>query len=370
MAHRTEEPEPISKSRPDVPLELEAIIDKMTAKSPIQRYQTAKEVAEKLRTWLNESGSGRGYSRISALMAEAMRAKQLAGQDTTRMQSAATEDTDLELASLDDEPTRSRSAREGKAGKTTSPDAKNKDRQSVAKNGLAPAAKTGDSMQENVRPPKASPPRAAHPIVAGGETVLPSIGADLLSVPLATEAVPAAALPAAAVAGKSLPQGMTALRPKAAQRSASTVISPWLWGSLAALGLIVLVSSSFILFGRSLTETAGEQLTAKDMPPAPAPATNQVTEGPGPKPGLTTAATSKADEGRPAKPPKASNGPPSKSGQPAIKAMSGAADPFSADSAGPRNRKWQDGGVREDPVVYRGDGRSNRYHTADHANRG
>ena len=76
MAHRTEKPEPISKFRPDMPLDLEAIIDKMTAKSPQQRYQTAKEVAEKLRKWLAESGSARTYSRISALMAEATRAKQ------------------------------------------------------------------------------------------------------------------------------------------------------------------------------------------------------------------------------------------------------------------------------------------------------
>ncbi len=74
MAHRAEEPEPIGKSRPDVPLELEAIIDKMTAKSPIQRYQTAKEVAEKLRNWLKRIGRrpqlfahfgthGRGHAR-------------------------------------------------------------------------------------------------------------------------------------------------------------------------------------------------------------------------------------------------------------------------------------------------------------------
>ncbi len=77
MAHQVEKHEPISKFRPDVPLELEAIIDKMTAKSPLQRYQTAKEVAEKLRAWLRESESGRtSYSRISALMAEAARAKQ------------------------------------------------------------------------------------------------------------------------------------------------------------------------------------------------------------------------------------------------------------------------------------------------------
>ncbi len=59
VAHKNEKPEPITNSRPDVPMDLEAIIDKMIAKSPFQRYQTAKELAEKLRKWLKESGSGR-----------------------------------------------------------------------------------------------------------------------------------------------------------------------------------------------------------------------------------------------------------------------------------------------------------------------
>jgi serine/threonine protein kinase len=57
MAHKAEEPEPISKFRPGVPLELVNIIDRMTAKSPAERPQTAKEVAEKLYSWLKESAS-------------------------------------------------------------------------------------------------------------------------------------------------------------------------------------------------------------------------------------------------------------------------------------------------------------------------
>ena len=76
-AHQVEKHEPVGNFRPDVPPELEAIIDKMTAKLPLQRFQSAKEVAERLRAWLRESESGRtSYSRISALMAEAARAKQ------------------------------------------------------------------------------------------------------------------------------------------------------------------------------------------------------------------------------------------------------------------------------------------------------
>ena len=109
MAHRNERPEPIVNFRPDAPLELITIIERMTAKSSAQRFQTAKEVAEKIRAWLRESAGGREYSRISALMAAAMRAKQ---QDSARAKLEPnggakrtwSESGDLELAALDDEP--------------------------------------------------------------------------------------------------------------------------------------------------------------------------------------------------------------------------------------------------------------------------
>ncbi len=58
MAHKMEKPEPIGKSRPDVPLELVEIVERMTAKKPVMRFQTAKDVAETLQTWLHESESG------------------------------------------------------------------------------------------------------------------------------------------------------------------------------------------------------------------------------------------------------------------------------------------------------------------------
>jgi serine/threonine protein kinase len=56
MAHRYEKPKPISDFRPDAPPELIAIIDRMIAKQPANRFQTAGEVAKALRTWLHESG--------------------------------------------------------------------------------------------------------------------------------------------------------------------------------------------------------------------------------------------------------------------------------------------------------------------------
>jgi eukaryotic-like serine/threonine-protein kinase len=50
-AHKAEQPKPISRFRPDVPLQLTDIIKRMTAKIPNQRYQTAGDVTEALHSY-------------------------------------------------------------------------------------------------------------------------------------------------------------------------------------------------------------------------------------------------------------------------------------------------------------------------------
>ncbi|MEN6458308.1 MAG: protein kinase [Thermoguttaceae bacterium] len=102
MAHRTEQPEPIIDVRPDVPFDLIDIIDRMIAKAPLQRFQTAKEVAEAIRRFLSESPSGREYSRISELMAAAMRAKQPPPADGKATKAPAPQE--LELAAIEEDP--------------------------------------------------------------------------------------------------------------------------------------------------------------------------------------------------------------------------------------------------------------------------
>jgi serine/threonine protein kinase len=104
MAHRVENPEPIAKIRPDVPAELIDIVAQMTAKTPELRVQTATEVAEKLKAWLQESESSREYSRISALMAAAMRTKQSA-EETGEKSESSKKEKDLELALIDEDVT-------------------------------------------------------------------------------------------------------------------------------------------------------------------------------------------------------------------------------------------------------------------------
>ncbi len=146
-----------ASSAPDVPLELEAIIDKMTAKLPLQRYQTAKEVAEKVRTWLRESESARtSYSRISALMAEAARAKQSSASGTAPAPSKATDRKEFEFATLDEEPSASSSTVRSSAVTTKS------GKLGMTKEGSAAALGTKDQEHPSAVQ-KAVPPVAKRP---------------------------------------------------------------------------------------------------------------------------------------------------------------------------------------------------------------
>jgi len=52
VSHLSEQPVPIVQQRPDVPADLAAIVERMLAKKPADRIQTADELAELLRQWL------------------------------------------------------------------------------------------------------------------------------------------------------------------------------------------------------------------------------------------------------------------------------------------------------------------------------
>jgi serine/threonine-protein kinase len=56
VAHQVNSPNPIADERADAPLDLAAIVDKMMAKKPEDRFQSAPDVAAALTTWLSEHG--------------------------------------------------------------------------------------------------------------------------------------------------------------------------------------------------------------------------------------------------------------------------------------------------------------------------
>ena len=65
MAHQAKQPKPISSYRSDVPDTLAAVIDRMMAKKPDERYQTAKETSAALFQWLAQNG-GDAWMKMSA----------------------------------------------------------------------------------------------------------------------------------------------------------------------------------------------------------------------------------------------------------------------------------------------------------------
>ena len=64
LKHQTTAPTSIAKVRRGAPADLVAICEKMMAKSPDKRYQTATDVAQALGAWLSKSG---GNNKLSAL---------------------------------------------------------------------------------------------------------------------------------------------------------------------------------------------------------------------------------------------------------------------------------------------------------------
>ncbi len=235
MAHRTEKPEPIGKFRPDVPYDLEAIIDKMTAKTPLHRYQSAKELAEKLRAWLNDSGSARSYSRISALMAEAMRSKQPPAEPPGGTASKRTEQSELELAMLD----------EGAAAKTpaSDPSGSAKLREAQAKEPPRPTGSSGRLAEAKPQPTGGSSGRLggrSTPKLSVPPSALPGLPPD----DLLSELPPAEAM--ATLPSRSGSHSQLKLpRPRRPQTVREFLKSPW---SLVVLAGAIFVAVILFLF--------------------------------------------------------------------------------------------------------------------------
>ncbi len=202
-AHRMEQPEPIGKFRPDVPHELEAIISRMTAKPPGQRFQTAKELAEKLRAWLNDAQSGRGYSRISALMAEASRGKPTAESSSTSSEKDTAKSAELELTTVEETPVRP-----------------------------APVEKKPVAQK-----PKAKP-AIAKPLPSG---VLPP---EKLKKPVAEDLLAGLPMDDAALGPTAGQQALQFLSHPSTKKKPSTVDllkTPWPWVALGGLAIIILL---------------------------------------------------------------------------------------------------------------------------------
>jgi len=104
VAHQVKQPKPISDERRDVPPELAAIVSKMMAKNPDDRFPTAAEIASALAAWLVRYGGDDWRRQHSEITGDSSILNLLPQhREPTRAMSSASSETELELAPLDEE---------------------------------------------------------------------------------------------------------------------------------------------------------------------------------------------------------------------------------------------------------------------------
>ncbi len=108
LHHQIKPPPPIRDHRPDAPDSLVAIIDRMMAKKPEDRYQTAEEVVADLEVWLVENGNEQWREQNPELVrkvGESWRAetKIIPRSQVDTAELDLSDDDDLDLAPDDDE---------------------------------------------------------------------------------------------------------------------------------------------------------------------------------------------------------------------------------------------------------------------------
>lgn len=288
MAHRVEKPKPLIDFRPDVPPQLVVLFERMTAKKPDMRFQTAKEVAEAFQEWLHESPSGR-YSRISELMAVAMRAKKSA---TAKPDEEAKAKEESELILIDDALGARQDAVE--PAPTVSP--KTPD----SSMNLGVAKRSGPGRQKTAAPTAASEntgdskTRLPKPSDSGKSPVLPRAKADLFSDLLSAELQPVAA-------GAALQP----VQPVRRNEPPSVWSSPWLWIG-AAVGAVAILLVAIFIF-RPSNEPPAIQKPPSKSATASQPPVRQTEPKPEPlrqitKPTQTIPPEKKPDSQKPEKP--------------------------------------------------------------------
>lgn len=86
-AHRTKTPRPIQEIRKDVPKEVIAIVEKMMAKDPADRYQTAREVMDALKPFAERRPVKFEFRQLVTLRAKQARDKEKQTRQTRRVTS-------------------------------------------------------------------------------------------------------------------------------------------------------------------------------------------------------------------------------------------------------------------------------------------
>jgi serine/threonine-protein kinase len=167
VAHQVKQPRPISEERPDAPPALTAIISKMMAKNPEERFQQASEIAAALAAWLVQHG-GEDWRRQHSEITGDSSIMNLLPQhrEPTRAMSSAMSETELELAPLDEESVESdaRAAPAKSQGKGSSAIRARKSAAAVKQNASDDVDLTLADDEETLTPAGEVPPVATRPV--------------------------------------------------------------------------------------------------------------------------------------------------------------------------------------------------------------
>jgi serine/threonine protein kinase len=103
VAHQVKSPDSIKEKRTDAPPSLVAIIDKMMAKKPEDRFQSAADIATILAGWLIEFGGDDWKRQHSEITGDRALMSLLKAREPTRTIRSSMSETELELAPLEDD---------------------------------------------------------------------------------------------------------------------------------------------------------------------------------------------------------------------------------------------------------------------------
>lgn len=272
MAHQKQQPPCISKERPDAPPDLTEICLKMMAKKPADRYPSMDDVAQALRRWLAERGSGSaggsglsGSGRLAGGTPPI--AKRLTQAGTPVGTQAKRRDSGELPRAVADAPLAAPALTDTVANydRSTTPSAALSDARRKSNSGGLSDPDLGKKLL-----PKATPLGVSVPLSGASDEPAGSLE-DILG----GDALPAPAAPAAAAAAGTPGRGarQSAEHRIVARRRPKNVASKWVWigiGAAMLVGLVLLIVVALMPPPGDSRHKASGDSTAKPSAAAPA----------------------------------------------------------------------------------------------------
>jgi hypothetical protein len=266
----------------------------MISKLSAERYQSAKEVAEALEEWLRDDEEQGKFLGYSSVLREKAQPPRPARHEPTRADSSPSEETELELAPLDEEKPPARSP-----GKRTDAAKGDSSKQMPSAGEVASASDTGTSSSSQSKSKGADSRTDSGQHLLDDLPELPPPGSDLMAALAENSATSPTAPSAAAAAPAATPRPFVSrIHKKPAPKSnvAMLLDSAWFWIGSALLIVIVLIVA--IMRIRPPTEATRRQPSASTARVSPA-STPEAAEIPPAEAGQP----STAEEPSPSEPP-------------------------------------------------------------------